>query len=169
MENNPVTKARREPRRRRAAALAAVFDATAALFHRLRAVAAEVHGQGELTAGRRGVLRDLSRWGPQTVPAMARRRPVSRQHIQLLVNALVADGLIEAKPNPAHRRSSLFRLTARGKTEVARMLGREARLLAAAPVGLSERDLAEVARVLRGLREFLESASWRRLVEGARR
>ena len=73
----------------KAAALAVLFDAAVALFHRLRATAGEVHGQGEPTAGRRGVLRDLSRLGPQTVPQMARRRPVSRQHIQLLVNGLV--------------------------------------------------------------------------------
>ena len=152
----------------KATALTEVFDATTALFHRLRAAAARVHGQGELTAGRRGVLRDLHRLGPQTVPQMARRRPVSRQHIQMLVNALRADGLVEPVDNPAHRRSPLVRLTGRGRAVVAAMLRREARLLAAMPVDVSERDLVRAARVLRGLREVLESPAWKRLVEAKR-
>jgi hypothetical protein len=41
-----------------------------------------------MTAGKRGVLKGLDRLGPQTVPQMARARPVSRQHIQTLVNRL---------------------------------------------------------------------------------
>ena len=152
----------------KAAALDELFDATTALFHRLRVVAAEVHGEGELTAGRRGILRDLDRRGAQTVPQMARRRPVSRQHVQMLVNGLREDGLVEKTDNPAHRRSHLLRLTPRGRAAVDAMRRREARLLAAAPVEWSERDLARAARVLRGLREFLESPAWTRLVEGRR-
>jgi len=57
-----------------------------------------------LSAARRGVLRSLARLGPQTVPQMAGARPVSRQHIQTIVNALAADGLVETIDNPAHKR-----------------------------------------------------------------
>src|SRR5436190_234471 len=92
--------------------LGALIDETVALFHRLRAAAAAIHGEGELSAARRGVLRSLARAGAQTVPQIAAARPVSRQHIQTVVDALVADRLVETTDNPAHRRSVLVRLTA---------------------------------------------------------
>ncbi len=37
-------------------AFAALVDETRLLFHRLRRASEQIHGQGELTAGRRGVL-----------------------------------------------------------------------------------------------------------------
>jgi DNA-binding MarR family transcriptional regulator len=62
-----------------------------------------------------GVLRSLRLEGPQTVPALARSRPVSRQHVQTLADAMAADGLVALKPNPAHKRSQLVTLTAKGE------------------------------------------------------
>ena len=62
-----------------------------------------------------GLLRSLRLEGPQTVPALARSRPVSRQHIQTLADAMAADGLIAFKPNAAHKRSQLMTLTAKGE------------------------------------------------------
>ncbi len=88
-----------------AAALPSLFAETVALFHRLRATAAQMHGQGELSAGRRGILFELARLGPQSVPQMARARPVSRQYVRGLVDGLRADGLVDLAANPAHRRA----------------------------------------------------------------
>lgn len=62
-----------------------------------------------------GLLRSLRLEGPQTVPAIARSRPVSRQHIQMLADAMADDGLIAFKPNPAHKRSQLLTITAKGE------------------------------------------------------
>jgi DNA-binding MarR family transcriptional regulator len=62
-----------------------------------------------------GVLRSLRLEGPQTVPALARSRPVSRQHVQTLADAMAADGLVAYQPNPAHKRSQLVTLTAKGE------------------------------------------------------
>lgn len=62
-----------------------------------------------------GLLRSLKDHGPQTVPALARMRPVSRQHIQTLADAMAADGLVAFRPNPAHRRSPLVAMTAKGE------------------------------------------------------
>src|SRR5262249_26714267 len=88
-------------RLRQLAALQSVGDETRKLFHRLKAVAETVHGQGETSAGRRGILLDLARHGAHTVPQLARARPVSRQHIQTLVNALRTDRYVELIDNPA--------------------------------------------------------------------
>ena len=86
-------------------ALESLLGAAVALFHRLQAVADEAYHQGELSAGRRGVLRGLDRHGPQTVPQMARARPVSRQYIQTLVDVLAKEGYVGLIANPAHKRS----------------------------------------------------------------
>jgi len=73
------------------AALLRLFDEIPATLHRLKAVATRVHGLDASSAGRRGILRSLDSMGPQSVPQMARARPVSRQHIQVLVNGLLED------------------------------------------------------------------------------
>src|SRR4051794_20483887 len=108
-------------------ALSALVDETVLLFHRLRAAAEAVHGEGEASAARRGVLRGLATGGPQTVPEMARARPCSRQHIQTIVNGLVDDRLVALVPNPAHRSSPLVALTAEGKAAVTDIDRRERR------------------------------------------
>src|SRR5262249_56384041 len=90
------------PRTPRGAALMAVIEEAAALHLRARAVVEQLHSRPELTNACRGVLRDLARLGPRTVPQLARRRECSRQHVQVLVNRLVADGLAEMVPNPHH-------------------------------------------------------------------
>jgi DNA-binding MarR family transcriptional regulator len=140
------------------AAMQEVFDQTVSLFHLLRALAAQLHGQGEMTAGRRGILRGLDRLGPQTVPQMARARPVSRQHIQLEVNQLEADGLVELIENVAHKRSRLVRLAPQGKAQLEAMERREAELYAQWGLPIPEEELRAAAAVLRALRETLLQA-----------
>ena len=138
------------------AAINAVIDETVALFHRLRAVAELVHEQGELSAGRRGILRSLDRLGAQTVPQMARARPVSRQHIQGLVNQLADEGLVEFSDNAAHKRSHLVRLTPKGKALVEHMNALEAQLFSEWQLDLPPARLFETAATLHTVREALE-------------
>lgn len=145
----------------RTAALLRLFDETTALYHELRSLAAEVHGQGELSAGRRGVLRSLDRLGPQTVPQLARARNVSRQHVQVLMNRLLDEGLAAAEENPAHLRSPLMHLTQKGRHLLTAMQGRERDVLARARVGISIRELEHAAGTLGALRRYLESPEWR--------
>jgi DNA-binding MarR family transcriptional regulator len=58
-----------------------------------------------------GALRD----GPRTVPQMGRVMGVSRQAMQRTVNMLAVEGLVASSPNPDHRASPLFHLTAAGR------------------------------------------------------
>ena len=153
-------------------ALYSVVDETRRLFHRLGAVAKQVHRQGELSGGRRGILKDLERLGPQTVPQMARARPVSRQHIQTIVNQLADEGYVEFIENPAHKRSRLVGLTYKGKDLIDEMDQREGKLLSGLNIGIAEEDMRTASAVLRALREFFESPRWRqrlRSVKGKRR
>jgi DNA-binding MarR family transcriptional regulator len=162
------TKRRQRPAPAGNPALGEVIEETRLLFHRLKRLAEQVHGQGEATAGKRGVLRDLAHRGPRTVPQLARARPVSRQHIQVLVNGLLEEGLVERAENPAHRRSPLVRLTAKGARRVERMEEREAVLLARLRLPVSGDELETSARVLRALRRAFEGTEWKRLLEEPR-
>lgn len=134
----------------------------------MRVAAEQLHRQGGMSGGRRGILRDLDRLGPQTVPQMARARPVSRQHIQTLVNQLAEEGHVEFVENPAHQRSHLVQLTRRGKELIDTMNRREGRILAALKIGIPEKELRMAATVLRAVRDLLESDQWKRLVRSVR-
>ena len=134
-----------------------LVDEVVALYHLLRVVVARIHSDANLTAAARGVLRGLDRIGPQTVPQMARARPVSRQYIQAVVNQLGKRGLVELVPNPAHKRSSLVQLTSKGKKLAEAVAQKEKTFLAELQIDLSEKELLLASSVLRKLRDcFLQ-------------
>ena len=149
----------------KAAAFHAMIDETKSLFHRVRAVADELHRDPETTAGMRGILESLERHGPQTVPQMACARPVTRQHVQTLINQLLDRRLVELVPNPAHRKSHLVQLTLAGSELVESLLDRENRLVSAIDFGISERKMYDAAEALRAVRRTLEAGGWKRLPE----
>ena len=138
---------------------------TALLFFRMRLAATQYVGQGEQSAGHRSVLKTIGRDGPQTVPAMARVRAVSRQHVQKLVDGLRRDGLVRAKSNPSDRRSKLIVLTRAGERFLAQLTAREVELFRFLGAGMSPAELRRATRVVRTLRERLESEAWGELVE----
>lgn len=147
------------------AALDALIGETTALFHRLKVVADEIHQRGRISAGRRGILWSLARGGPQTVPQLARARPVSRQLVQTLVNGLLDEGYVDLRENPAHRRSHLVALSTAGRRAVEQMDRREQSLLRGARLGASKPALRSAARTLRAVREFFESDAWSRRLQ----
>lgn len=143
-------------------ALQDFLDEARLLFHRLGGAENQMFDRDSLSGGMRGVIRDLARLGPRTVPRLARLRDVSRQHIQSLVDALEEAGFVVMVDNPAHRRSRLARLTRQGRI-CARQLARlESRLLAGMPRGRRGRHLQGATATLRQIREALQGATTRR-------
>ena len=140
-----------------------LFAETVSLFHRLKVVTEEIHHFGELSGGMRGVLRNLDA-APATVPQLARMRPVSRQHIQLIVNDLKDKELVELVDNPAHQRSRLVQLTAAGTRYLKAMNRKEGELLAELGIDIPAADMERAARTLRAVRELFEGERWRRVV-----
>ena len=138
-------------------ALREVLEETHLLFQRARTAAGQVYRGKRLTGGMRGVLLDLDRDGPRTVPRLARLRSVSRQHIQILVDDLVRGGLVVMRVNPAHRISRLAAITPRGRTLVRDLKRLERRLLTRLPVALPGGELRRAAVVLREIRRGFES------------
>ncbi len=131
------------------------------LFHRLGHGFGQLHGDGEISIGMRAVLESVIDGGPQTVPQMARVRPVTRQHIQSLVNALLDGGLVEYRHNPEHKRSKLVAATPRGTAAFTAM--REAENRAFRALSLSDveaGDLQMANRVLLRIIAAFESEDW---------
>ncbi len=148
--------------------LRAVVDETIALFHRLRWVAEQIYGPDGRSTARRGILRGLLRYGPQTVPVLARARSVTRQNVQPVVDQLAREGLVERVPNPEHARSRHVRITEAGARLVTEMDAIDAAVLELVGAGLSTKDLDATARTLKALRERFESR-WRIASERALR
>ena len=128
----------------------------ALLFFRMRAAAREYLGQGRHSTGRRSILKSVAE-SPQTVAAMARRRSVSRQHVQKLVDALRADGLVRTLPSPQDRRTRLVVLTPKGSGFLEELRAREVQLFARLAKGLPTGDFDRATRLIQEVRVRLES------------
>lgn len=55
---------------------------------------------------------------PQTAAGIARQMGITRQAVQRVANRLIDEGLLEASPNPAHKRSALLAPTPQGRKAV---------------------------------------------------
>ncbi|HET9555140.1 MAG TPA: MarR family winged helix-turn-helix transcriptional regulator [Anaeromyxobacteraceae bacterium] len=132
-----------------------LLDQVRLLWHVAVQAGERLHQGEAVTLGGRAVLEFLEANGPTTVPEVARRRHVTRQHIQALVNVLLDLGLVALDVNPAHRRSALVRLTAEGERAIARMRKRERRLLEGLAVRASQEELRRAAAVLAEVRGAL--------------
>jgi DNA-binding MarR family transcriptional regulator len=148
-------------------ALIDLIEEAIAVHLQLQILTQELHGHSELSRACRGILRDLYRLGPRTVPQLARGRPVSRQNVLMLVNRLISDGLAESIRNPEHKRSYLVRLTSRGKALLEEMWSTETALLNSLNLDLPSEDLQAATNVLRQLREALENLQVHQQVRGA--
>jgi DNA-binding MarR family transcriptional regulator len=129
------------------------------LFHRAVQVGEELHGDEPVTVGMRAVLEYVCRHGPASVPQIARRRLVTRQHIQTLVNKLLEGGLVALDPNPAHRRSPLVGLTPAGTRLIERMLRREARFYADLRPDVRREAIEQAAATLARVRQAMGGVS----------
>jgi DNA-binding MarR family transcriptional regulator len=122
------------------------------------AVAQALEGR-VVTMPMRAVLEVLDDGGPQTVPTVARSLTLTRQFVQRLVDACAAQGLVEDRPNPAHRRSPLVALTDAGRTEIREIKAGEAVTLREVAAALDPDDVDACLRVVSHLTD-----SFRRFV-----
>lgn len=124
-------------------------------FNQLRSLAEQLHHDLGVTPSMRAVMEDLAARGQQTVPDIARLKGVSRQHVQTIMNALEAAGLVAASVNPAHKRSPLFNLTDAGSTTFAAIGEREAAPLQRLSAAVEPAALAQAEATLEYLNRKL--------------
>ncbi|MEU5842670.1 MarR family transcriptional regulator [Rhodococcus sp. NPDC047139] len=97
---------------------------------------------------------------PLPVSAIAREMGITRQSVQRVADLLVARGLAEYRPNPAHRRAKLVAMTSAGREAIRAI----APAHAVAARGLREETgLEELGAVVEGMRAL--SAALDRLAE----
>jgi DNA-binding MarR family transcriptional regulator len=94
----------------------------------------------------------------KTVPGIARDMGLARQSVQRTVDVLADEGLVEYIANPAHRRSRLVGMTARGREIYRRILARQVQWAndLAAELPVNDRDIRKGLTVLQHLRAGLE-------------
>jgi DNA-binding MarR family transcriptional regulator len=95
------------------------------LFRALAQKAGENLGQYQLSVADRAVMEFLYPQEQLSVPEIASRYQVSRQHVQVTVNALRKKGLLESGPNPRHKRSVLMKLSEKGGELFAEILAKD--------------------------------------------
>jgi DNA-binding MarR family transcriptional regulator len=137
-------------------AIEAMLDEARLLWHAMVRAGERLHGKEPVTLGMRAVLEFLALHGPSTVPRVARSRHVTRQHIQALVNSLLALGLASLDTNPEHRRSALVRLTPEGEKTIERMRRRERRFFDRIDLAGNAHEMRRAAETLRSVRTALE-------------
>lgn len=95
-------------------------------FNLLRTRADEMHKDLGVNASMRAVMESLAGGNERTVPNIARSRGVSRQHIQVIVNALTKANLVAVRDNPEDRRTFLVFLSDQGREVFGEIQKREA-------------------------------------------
>lgn len=127
------------------------------LFQDLSCESSELLQDLGINTSQRAVLEFLSNQESQTVPDIARRFDVSRQHIQQLVNELLKKGLVETSHNPRHKRSVLIQRTAAGRTMFETIQQREAKVLKQMAPYFTLKDLETALGTLGQLSQMLQS------------
>ena len=147
------------------AALRTIMNQVRLLMHKFGWAAGEIHKIDLLAVGKRAILEDLLLNGPQTIPQMAVKRPVSRQHILKLVRPLKQEGLVEYRKNPIHKRSFIVALTQKGEIKIEKMMDKENLVLRRISEPLSLNDMERTIQTLNAVKSVLEGDRFRRAVE----
>ena len=106
----------------------------------------EPHG---LTSARWQVLGAIARaTEAPSIPQIADAMGITRQAVLKQINVLTGDGLVDALPNPAHKRSPLYALTPRGEAAYQAVVGQWQQHVREIAGNFSSADLDAAIRVL---------------------
>ena len=101
----------------------------------------------EINVSQRSILEALLE-SSLTVPKIAKRHGVSRQHIQTNVNNLIKKGFVVSVDNEAHKRSNLISITQRGQTLFEEIMTFEKGLLSDLFTDIKNSDISTTKDVL---------------------
>ena len=108
-----------------------------------------------ITAADRAILEFLYPDRCLSVPAIAERYRVFRQHVQVTVNVLLERKLVRTSQNPRHKRSPLISLTNSGRELFAGILRDDAETIETWFSGISKAERKQVRRLLETLLQRL--------------
>ena len=110
-----------------------------------------------ISAADRAVMEFLYPDSAMSVPEIAAKYNVSRQHIQVTVNALLEKKLIVSKKNPRHKRSSLMALSKKGRNMFSQILMSDLEAIEDWFSGTPREELKQTRRTLSLLLENLRT------------
>lgn len=93
---------------------------------------------------------------PESVAWHARTMGLHRQGVQRIVNELEADGVVEFRPNPHHKRAHLVLLTPKGQTLFEAAHALQVPWVNALADGLKNEDIATAKDLINQLKTRLE-------------
>lgn len=121
------------------------------LFRAMGRAADQYLAESGITAADRAVMEFLFPDRQLSVPEIAERYQVSRQHVQATVNSLVKKGLVETAANPRHRRSRLVLLHELGRETFAEIRRNEAALINQLFADIAAKDLQTTHDTLKSI------------------
>jgi len=125
------------------------------LFRSLAEKSGSILADLDISAADRAVLEFLHPDVELTVPGIAARYQVSRQHVQVTVNSLLQKDLVEVRDNPRHKRSPLVRLSDHGRQLFTDILERDRDAVEELFEPLPARNIAITRRTLQSLLDRL--------------
>jgi DNA-binding MarR family transcriptional regulator len=125
-----------------------LITATRSFFHDLERVSQAILAEHDLSPQERRLLMTLRKHRRSTVPQLARKRQVSRQHVQVTINALARRGWVDFRDNPDHKRSRLLELTPEAENWIRQIMAREGEALQRVAAGLSPEEVRQAVAVL---------------------
>ena len=126
------------------------------LFRALAQKSADNLAGMDISVADRAVLEFLHPDARLSVPDIASRYQVSRQHVQVTVNALLDKGLVMARDNPRHKRSPLIALTAKGRKLFGKVIEADAAIVDSLFAEISKADVEITRRTLQTLFKQLQ-------------
>ena len=127
------------------------------LFRAMSETADNYLKDDDLTAADRAVMEFLYPEERLSVPSIAKKYRVSRQHDQVTANRLRSVGLVRAEENPQHKRSQLLRLSELGRETFAEIRNNEATVVQKLFSDLDRQDIDVTRRLLQTLLARCES------------
>jgi DNA-binding MarR family transcriptional regulator len=126
------------------------------VFRGMAAAAEQYLEDSGLSAADRAVMEFLYPSTQLSVPDIARRYQVSRQHVQVTVNNLLQRGLLRSVDNPKHKRSRLIRLSELGRESFAEIQRNEETVVRELFADIPEKALSATLHTLQSLHEKLK-------------
>jgi len=127
------------------------------LFRALSDAADRYLKDDDVSAADRAVMEFLYPEEKLSVPSIASKYRVSRQHVQVTVNRLLSIGLVRAETNPQHKRSQLIRLSELGRETFAEIRRNESAIIHRLFADLDRQDISATRRSLLSLLARCES------------
>ena len=148
-------------------ALKLLLSETRSLFHHMKLLAEDSFQEESLSGGARGILRDLSWLGPQSEENLTKLRPLSRIHIEEMIEPLIHSGYVQRSGNIDDDILPMLELTDKGRRFLQSSNRREMEILSSISKSISTEEMLTALDVIKSVRCAFGADICKRLEETA--